>query len=66
MLGRIIGAVIALCGVGLLALVLINGGPEPVAAYSRREEGVLVLGAVLCIGGVYYFIRGSHKPDLKL
>ena len=61
MTGRIVGAVVALFGVGLLALVLNGGGPGPWAAYSRGEGYLLILGTCLCLGGSFYAARGPRK-----
>ena len=61
MTGRIVGAVVALLGVGLLALLLNGGGPGPSAVYSRGEGSLLILGTCLCLGGCFYAARGPGK-----
>jgi len=61
MTGRIVGAVVALFGAGLLALVLNGGGPGPSAVYSRGEGSLLMLGTCLCLGGSFYAARGPGK-----
>lgn len=61
MTGRIVGAVVALFGVGLLALVLNGGAPGPSAVYSRGEGSLLILGTCLCLGGSFYAVKGASK-----
>ncbi|HEV2864263.1 MAG TPA: hypothetical protein VGX48_24915 [Pyrinomonadaceae bacterium] len=61
MTGRIVGAVVALLGVGLLALVLNGGEPGPSAVYSRGEGSLLILGTCLCLGGCFYAVKGAGK-----
>lgn len=58
MSGRIAGALVALFGVGLLAAVLFNSGPESAASFSRRDGYLLILGTGLCVGGIFFIARG--------
>lgn len=61
MTGRLIGTVIALCGVGLIAAMLVDDGHVPAAAFSRSDKALLILGVGLCVGGLCYVIKDIGK-----
>ncbi len=63
MLGRILGAIAALWGAGILVSNLLIGEsyPSGARAYNNREVIIIIIGALLLFSGVFYLAKGTHK-----
>jgi hypothetical protein len=62
MRNRILGAIVALWGGGLLLFQLLGSGQaQAKGAYSAGETGGLIFGGLLLAVGTYYFFKSPSK-----
>jgi hypothetical protein len=62
MRNRILGAIVALWGGGLLLFQLLGGGQAQAnGAYGAGQTGGLIFGGLLLAVGTYYFFKSPSK-----
>jgi hypothetical protein len=61
MLTRILAAIGALWGGGILLSAFLGSGPEGSGAYAQGQAAGFIFGAVLFGVGMFYLIKGGKK-----
>lgn len=61
--GRILGAIAALWGAGILIsnLLVDKSYPSDERTYNNREVIIILIGVLLILSGVFYLIKGTPK-----
>jgi hypothetical protein len=57
--GKIFATIAIIWGGAILISAFTRGGPDGSGAYAVGQTGGIVFGALLLVGGAYYFLKKS-------